>query len=364
MSDPNKPSRRAFLRGRATSESLSRTAQSSWEQTDEPPGTAPDAQPYLIRVGRQAMACNFEVLLNAGQYPEATEVVLQALDRIDLLEAQLSVYREESEICQVNRLAASRPVRVEQGLFDLLVQAVRFHSNTHGAFDVTSAPLSQAWGFWRREGRMPSLGEIEDAKRQVGSQFLQLDIEEQTVHFSQPGLQINLGSIGKGYALDCCAELLEAAGIDDYFFHGGQSSVMSRGSRVLRNSSALGWDVGLSHPLRPERRVGEVFLLDQSLGTSGDARQFFYHKGKRYGHILDPRTGWPAQEVLSTTVVANSAATADALATAFFIMGVDASLEYCRQHEGISVVLMTSGERTGSLEIVSHGFEKSSLNLC
>src|SRR5262249_4156409 len=144
------------------------------------------------------------------------------------------------------------------------------------------------------------------------------------VRLDRAGVEINLGSIGKGYALDRMAELLVAEGIENFLIHGGNSSVLGRGvgqesgvrSQELEETEreTRGWWVGLRHPLVPERRIGEICLRDRALGTSGSGTQFFVHEGKRYGHILDPRTGRPAEGTLSTTVAAPTGAEADALA--------------------------------------------------
>ncbi len=117
-------------------------------------------------------------------------------------------------------------------------------------------------------------------------------------------------------------------------------------------ASATGaWTVGLRHPLRPDRRLAEVRLRDRALGTSGSGTQFFTHRGQRYGHILDPRTGWPVQGMLSTTVLAPTAAAADALSTAFYVMGVDASLAYCQAHPDVSALLIAAGDRPGAIAL-------------
>ena len=152
------------------------------------------------------MACQFDVFLNAGQNPAGTESALAALDLVEALEDQMTVYREHSEISRLNRTAADRPVIVERRLLSLLQQALELHRATEGAFDITAGPLSKIWGFYRRAGRVPSPAELEEARQRVGSHWVKLDSDAGTVQFLRPGLEINLGAIGKGYALDRCAE--------------------------------------------------------------------------------------------------------------------------------------------------------------
>jgi FAD:protein FMN transferase len=363
MSPPRKSSRREFLRGKSAVDTLSAVAQSATIPLAEavPTRTASPPQTYLIRVGRRAMACEFEVLLNAGQYADGTEMAVMALDLVDRLESQLTVFREESEVSRLNRSAFEGEVEVEPRLFELLRLAVEIHGRTAGAYDVTSGPLSRMWGFHRRAGRMPTDAELVETLRRTGSRHLALDPRRGTVRFLVPEMEINLGSIGKGHALDRCAELLESHGLADFLLHGGQSSVLARGSRGL--SANEGWWVGLRHPLRPGQRLAEIRLRNRGLATSGTGTQFFIHEGRRYGHLLDPRTGRPAESLLSTTVLAPTAAEADALSTAFYVMGYEPALEYCHAHAGLAAVLVKPGPRAGSVEVGTCGLEDADWKL-
>jgi len=308
------------------------------------------------------MACQFEVLLNAGQYAEGANRAVAALDLIDRLEDQLSVFRAQSEVSRLNRAAGQGEVEVEPRLFELLQLAAEIHRRSGGAYDITSGPLSKVWGFYRRAGQLPDEQALAAARSCVGSDRMTLDPQRRTVRFQTPGMEINLGSIGKGYSLDRAAELLEAGGVADFMLHGGQSSLLARGSR--RMAAGGGWWVGVRHPLRPGARLGEVRLKNRALGTSGTGTQFFFHAGHRYGHILDPRTGWPAEGTLSTTVLARTAAEADALSTVFFVLGRDAALEYCRRdgeahgaaHGGLAAIIVSPPARGGgTVDVATFG---------
>lgn len=299
------------------------------------------------------MACEFTVYLNAGQHEEATEHALSALDLVEQLEDQLTVYRDHSEISVLNRTAGSGPVSVNQGLRELLERGQDIFRDTGGAFDMTAGPLSKLWGFHRREGRLPKQAEIEKTLEQVGGQHVRLDSDAGTIQFSNPNVELNLGGIGKGYALDRSRELLLDNEVDDFLIHGGHSSVLGCGNRM--GKSKPGWQVNVRHPLRPDRVLAEIYLRDQALGTSGSAVQSFQHQGKRYGHIIDPRTGWPAEEMLSSTVIAPTAAQSDALATAFYVGGVDLAEAYCEKHPNVAAVLIRKADRAGDVEVVSFG---------
>lgn len=375
--EPSKSNRREFFQGKAAARAVADAAKripapaappsGSSGAIDRPAESASTATPsvsaapqsYLLRVGRRAMACEFEVLLPAGRQREATERAVAALDLVEQLESQLTVFRDSSEVSQINRAAFEREVEVEPRLFELFRLAVEIHRRTGGAYDITSGPLTKIWGFYRRAGRMPDDAELASALSQVGSQQLQFDLKRRSIRFSSPGVELNLGSIGKGYALDRCCELLESGGANDFLMHGGQSSLLARGSR--EPASGEGWWIGVRDPLRPGHRLGQIRLRDQALGTSGTGTQFFYHAGQRYGHILDPRTGRPAEGILSSSVLARSAAEADALSTAFYVLGPVAALEYCRRfgasHGNLSALLVIPSAEPGKAEIVTHNLD-------
>jgi thiamine biosynthesis lipoprotein len=296
------------------------------------------------------MACEFELFLNAGQHEAAVETALGAFDLLETLEAQLTVYRETSELLEINRTAAAGSVGVEPRLFALLELAQGLYRATGGAYDITSGPLSKVWGFSRRAGAIPDQATLDEALAHVGGEAVELDATRQTVRFTRPGVELNLGSIGKGYALDRCQELMTAGGVANFLWHGGQSSVLARGSAAGAPAGS-GWTVGLRHPLRDERRLAEIRLVDQALSTSGSGVQFFRHQGKRYGHILDPRTGWPAEGMFSSTVIAPTAAEADALSTAFYVLGVERTLEYCEGRPEIGVILLYPSASGSTIEL-------------
>jgi len=364
-----KSSRRDFLKGKAAIDAVADLAQQTVPPggPDRWPTEAPD-ESYLIRVSRRAMACEFEVFLNAGQYEGGTEAALEALDLVEALEAQMTVFRPGSEISRLNAACADGPTEVEPRLFELLEAALRLHAETQGAFDITSAPLWKVWGFAQRAGTVPSEEELAGAIQSVGSHLVELDRARHTARFRQPGVELNLGAIGKGYALDRAAEVLAAAGVNDFLLHGGQSSVLARGSRVATRPASpeadpFGWVVGVGHPVRRGKRLAELRLRDRALATSGSATQHFRYRGRRYGHVLDPRTGRPAEGVLSATVVAPSAARADALSTAFYVMGAESALEYCRSRPELAAVLVLPGAHGAGIEIRSVGLEEDDLRV-
>ena len=287
------------------------------------------------------MACKFEVTLPLSDQAGVL-VATEALNEVDRLEAQLTVFREASEVSQINRHAADAPVQVEASLFDLLRLCLQLHLETEGAFDITSGPLTRAWGFLRRDGRVPTDSEIAQARSSTGSDKLLFDHDMRTIRFARPGVEINLGSIGKGYALDRVAALIDTR-VRTALLNAGASSLRAIGGGEQRHG---GLEVGLRHPRKKDQRMAVLRLRDCALSTSGSEEQFFEHAGTRYGHIIDPRSGWPADVMTSVTVVTRSAAVSDALATAFYVGGSELAESYCATHPEVLAIMLESKSET------------------
>lgn len=368
MTQSDRESRREFLRGKSAAHALAGAITAAHgrvgEMLDLPPAPHGDSplveserpQP-LASFSRRAMACEFEIQIAAGRDGQTQQSVLDALDLLEPLEAQMTIYRTTSEVLEINRLAAEEPVKVESRLFGLLQLADRLHRKTNGALDITSGPLSEVWGFSRRQGRMPADAEIAEALERVGMGDVVLDAADESVSFRHYGLSLHLNCIGKGYALDRIAEFLTVGAVDDCLLHGGRSSVLARGR--CPGGADNGWRIGLRHPVWPEVLLGEFVLRNEALGTSGSATQSFVHEGRRYGHLIDPRTGWPVESVYTATVLAPSAAEADALSTAFYIMGPDETAAYCAAHPGIAAVLVCPGEAEGNVRVLASNLDEN-----
>jgi FAD:protein FMN transferase len=353
---PKAATRRDFLSGRALRGQIEQSgevlADALIESADQ---IIPEAGP-TVRLQTRAMACEFAVVMNPGP-PRQVMMASDALDMIHALEAQMTVYRPDSELSQLNRRAASETVAVEKSLFELLCQARDISAETAGAFDPTSGPLIALWRQCRAEGRIPSDVEIAEQLSIVGMRHVEFLEDQTALRFDRPGVELNLGAIGKGHAVDRAAAFLVQEGLDAWLFHGGYSSVLARGPHAEHD----GWPVGLRNPLIPHERLGTLLLRDEALSTSGSNVQYFRHKGQRYGHILDPRTGWPPSHLLSVTVLAPTAAAADALSTAFFVAGVENSLRYCDNHPEIRAIFVRPPERGRILNLVVRGIPDGSL---
>lgn len=306
----------------------------------------------LLRAGRPAMGTKFEVVVGAN-VPGASDLACRALDRIDQLESQLTVYREDSELSFLNANAHLEPIEVEPGLLKLLVRAFAIGSKMAGAYDVTSGALSEAWGFTFGPKRVPDPVILADARSRTGMHHVRLDQESGTVSFDRSGVMINLGSIGKGHAIDEAAAILRKHWWPtSALVHGGHSSVYALGSPPT--TLAGRWTISLRNPFDPDRPLGSFRLKDRGLGTSGAAFQQFEEGGRLYGHILDPRTGEPAMEgPASVSVLAPTAADADALSTGFYLIGLDATMEYLAQKPEIGAIFVLEEPETRCRRLVT-----------
>ena len=361
--------RREFLTGMGAIKTIREKAQAQLDAADAHwTGAGQDATGAWEQYSKRAMACEFEISFNLHQYRQASTATMLAFQLIDDLEDQLTIYRDHSEVSQLNQRATHTPQPVEPGLLGLLRLAKQIHHDTGGAFDVTAGQLSQLWGFESRSGVVPAEDKIEAALELVNSDFLVFDEAQQKLSISREGIKINLGGIGKGYSLDRVADLFEQHAIHDFVIHGGQSSVLARGGSGGQTSDQLPerlcWTVGISHPSAAGVRLAQVQLHNQALGTSGTARQGFFYRGKRYGHIIDPRTGWPTNHFLSTTVVSDSAAVSDALATAFFVMQPADVLAFCKSRPEIKAVLVEEVSRSSSrAKVTTLNFDDSEIEV-
>ena len=288
---------------------------------------APEAGPW-VKVHRAAMACRFEVTLpsEAARHLEAARA---ALDEVDAIESQITWFRDSSELHRLNREAAAGRASVSPGLFVLLSLCRELSVATGGAFDPASTALSRCWGFLDRRPRLPSAAEIEAARASSGMDKVAIDGSGRTVRFTAPGVEISFGAVGKGWALDRIAGSLRVRGVSRALLTAGSSSHRGWGGET--------WEL----VLRPGGEdLGRLHLRDAALGTSGAGEQSFVAGGRCFGHVLDPRTGWPAEGVRSASVVTSEAAVADALSTAFLVGGPALAGPFCSARPGTMALLV------------------------
>jgi thiamine biosynthesis lipoprotein len=254
-----------------------------------------------------------------GEEGAVVEAVDRAFREMESLGRRLSYYSESSEVKKINASAGKEPVRVSKHTLEVLRIALRVSRITGGAYDVTVGPLLKLWDF--KNGRVPDPEEIRKALRKVDYRKVRLDPLKGTVFLPEEGMEIHLGGIIKGYLADRAVEVLRDLGM--------KAGLVAVGGDVRVFGSKPGgraWRIGVRDP-RGEGILALLELTDVAVSTSGDYERFFLREGKRYHHLIDPRTGYPAGELASVTVLASSSAFADALATGLFILGPERALE-------------------------------------
>lgn len=349
MSDDNRPTgnRREFLTGSAVRKEVEWVGEQIADQIDEATENLPPAAGPSVRLGTTAMAADFVIMMNPGP-AEQVMAASDVLEEVHHLEREMTVYKTDGELFQLNQRATPNLAQeVSPRLFEVIQHSLQIAANTDGAYDPTSGPLIDLWRRARQDSRIPTNDELQTILDQCGYSKLTVDESSQSVMYRAPNLELNLGGIGKGFALDELAKGLIDRNQEDWLMHGGKSSLLAHGS----HQSLGGWPVGVRNPLFPKERLATILLRNQGMSTSGAGIQFFRHEGKRYGHILDPRTGLPAENVLSVTVLAPSAALADALSTAFFVMGLEKTREYCDNYPDIGVLLIPPPRQGRRLQV-------------
>lgn len=264
----------------------------------------------------------------------AVEAVLTEMRRID---ESMSTYKPASEVSQVNAQAAQHAVKVSPELFDLLTTSLEFSRITAGAFDITYASVGYLYDY--REHVRPSDAQIAKALPGINYKHVLLDADARTVKFSQPGVRIDLGGIGKGHAVDRGIAILQARGFKHALVTAGGDS------RIVGDRFGKPWVVGIRHPDRKDEVIAKIPLEDAALSTSGDYERYFDEGGVRYHHILDPHTGKSARKVRSATIIGPTATRTDGLSKTAFVLGPERAIELYNQMEGIDAVLVTPDGR-------------------
>ena len=283
------------------------------------------------------MACEFEIVAVGEDRAALSDIVELALDQVDKLDERLNCFRPTSEVSYLNSEAALRPVIVSPDLFEILRVAKDVWHDTEGAFDVTAGPLVGLWRKAEKSGIEPDPQAIEAALKKVGMGHVLLDEATHAVQFDSEGVRINLGAIGKGYAVGRAASILIEYGVESALVSGGGSSVLGIGP----GPDGDGWKVGIRHPTEFDERVDEVTLRDQAMSTSGGPAQRDPSVRECFEHIIDPVTGTQARsEAASVSVIAADAMLSDALATAFYLRGRELASRYCTGHEGVRAVFV------------------------
>jgi len=254
------------------------------------------------------------------------------MDEMRHIDESMSTYKPTSEVSKVNALAAVQAVPISPELFKLLTTALDYSRITEGAFDITYASVGYMYDF--RARKRPTEEQIKEALPAINYKHVVLDPAAQTVHFSQPGVRIDLGGIAKGYSVDCGIEILQKLGYTHALVNAGGDS------RVIGDRFGRPWIVGIRHPDNPEQIIMRIPLVDAAFSTSGDYERFFDENGVRYHHIIDPHTGHSASKVRSATVIAPTATRTDGLSKTAFVLGPEEALKIYNSLPDVDAVLV------------------------
>ena len=307
----------------------------------------------MVTLSIEAMNTRFEIALWGKDESYLRSVAEEALDEIKRLERQLSFYRSDSDITDINAHAWLDPMPVDPRLFNLLTRAKHLWQETDGAFDITVAPLMKAWGLAGGTGKVPTDEEIEAALQVTGMNLVELSEEDFTVHFLRQGLLIELGAIGKGYAIEQAAEIIRDAQVPGGLIHGGTSTVQAIGSQP----DGAPWNVAIQHPIEQEGKLAVVPLMDKALSVSAVHGKFFTEGDQRFGHVIDPRSGRPAQKALLAAVVCPSATDSDALSTALLTRGEEYLEILCNRDHATNALIATPNGK--HLHVTTHGIAQA-----
>lgn len=318
-----------------------------------PPISAEPPPVSLFRYRQTAMATGWEVVVPAAGTGQL-ELIDSVFELLHQIEARLTVYREDSEVSSLNRLAKGQATRVSPMLASLLERSVAWHCQTRGAFDIACGRMIKAWGFFRGPAGIPKDSELASQEKVNGMDKLEYQSESKVFTWKSPGVELNLGCVGKGFAVDEMASALSTEGsIPAGMIQCGGSSARAWGPCP---GETEGWRVAIRHPWVEEKVIAEVVIKDAGIGTSAGSFRHLVHEGRRLPHVLDPRTARPAEGLATVTVLAPDAGMADALSTAFFVLGIGESAAILGQWPEVSALFM---EDSGKISVIgqhSHRF--------
>ena len=284
------------------------------------------------------------VTIKAIGTKDVIPAVDKALDAMEAVEAKFTIHKEGAPLYEFNK--SGKPVDDPEIIY-LTKIALDVSEKTGGALDITIVPVMRAWGFYKgMENRVPTAAQIKEAVSKTGSRFIA--IENGKLVKKKPYIQIDLGSMAKGYAVQMAAETLKTNGV--------KSALIDGGGNIYAIGTVAGkpWKVGVKNP-RGEGVIGILDAQDMAITTAGDYERFFMKDGNRYHHIMNPKTGAPATGIASVTVMSASSTMADAWDTALFVMGKDAALKKAEETEGIEcLIVMDDGQKFVSKKLMEN----------
>ena len=281
------------------------------------------------------MGSRFDITVVANDSIQANKYIDTAVAEISRIEKLISSWDDNSQTSEINRNAGAKPLKVDKELFNLIERAIGISKLTDGAFDISYASMDRIWQFDGSMTVMPSEKEIKSSVEKIGYQNIVLDKKNSTVFLKLEGMKIGFGAIGKGYAADKAKTLLISKGVPSGIINA--SGDMNTWGKQPNNED---WKVAITNPMNKNKVFALLPITNGAVVTSGNYEKYVNFNGKRYTHIIDPRTGYPSTGIISVTVFAPKAELADALATSVFVMGKEAGLDRINQLPKIECIII------------------------
>lgn len=283
-----------------------------------------------------AMGSSVEIEVFGPDQALCERAVQAARDEIDRLDRMMTDWKPESPLMDVNRAAGVKPVKVPPELFFIVERSVRMSELTGGTFDISFAGAGKLWNWRAPDPQIPDPETVKASLKNVGWRNIVLDAKERTIFLKYPGVKIGLGGIVPGYAADLAIGKIRDLGIRDACVN------MSGDLMVIGRKDGAPWNVAITHPRRKGENLAVIPVSNAAVSTSGDYERYFMKDGKRYCHIIDPRTGYPADRCQSVTIIAPSTAFADALAKGVFILGPEEGMALAEKCDGVEAIIVAA----------------------
>lgn len=293
----------------------------------------------IFKKNAVVMGTDLEITVSVHDQAKADEAFAAVISEMERLEDMMSEWRDGTYVSEINKSAGVKAIAVPDELFNVIVASRTISDLSGGAFDISWAAMRGVWDFRPGHQRVPTPEEVRERLPLVNYKNIILDNEEKKVFLKNSGMNIGLGAIAKGFAVDKAMQVLAKRGIKDAIVRAGGDM------RVQGTSEGSPWEIGIKHPRNKELLLAKLPLTNISISTSGDYERFFIKDGVLYHHIMNPRTGYPAKDCRSVTILAHDTTTSDALSTAVFVLGPKTGMELVKRLKGVEAIIVdASGE--------------------
>lgn len=286
------------------------------------------------------MGSDFEITIVDNDQANAENMINIAIEEISRIEKLISSWDKNSQTSLINLNAGVKPVKIDLELFELISRSIKVSNISQGAFDISYASMDKVWYFDRKMTEFPSIEKIKKSVSKIGYKNIVLNKEDTTVFLKSKGMKIGFGAIGKGYAADRAKEILIKNNV--------KSGIINASGDLTAwglKPSGKDWMVAIVNPINKDKVFSWLTIKNKSIVTSGNYEKFINLDGKKYSHIIDPRTGYPTEGILSVTIITDKAELADALATSVFVLGVDIGLNMINQLNGVDCIIIDDNNK-------------------